>query len=100
MRHIAIFRSEGPNWVQGKGVREQPYWDEHAAFMDALFDSGAVYLAGPFAEGGSMVIYNAESVEAAVAMQQDDPWLLRGIHTDAGAREWTIFLDAREKQSG
>lgn len=100
MIHVAIFRNAGANWVQGKGVREQPYWDEHAAFMDALWDAGAVYLAGPFAEGGALVIYNAEDVASAVAMQADDPWLAHGIHTAAGAKEWTIFLDAREKQPG
>ena len=27
----------GPAWVLGKTVREQPYWTEHAAFMDRLF---------------------------------------------------------------
>ena len=43
--------------------------------MDALFDAGLVILAGPFADGsGSLVILDAESVEAARAIFQNDPW--------------------------
>jgi uncharacterized protein len=34
-----------------KSVREQTYWDDHARFMDALFDAGVVILGGPFADG-------------------------------------------------
>ncbi len=98
MKHVAVFRDIGPNWVHGTPMREQPFWDEHAVFMDRLFDSGAVYLAGPFAEGGAMVIYNAEDVATAVAMQQDDPWLLHGIQASVGAKEWTILLDSRDRQ--
>jgi uncharacterized protein YciI len=93
---IAIFRTVGANWMHGKPMREQSYWDDHAAFMNALFESGVVYLGGPFPDGGAMVIYFAESVEAAIALQQDDPWLLHAIHADAGAKEWTILLDARD----
>jgi len=31
--------SPGPAWREGKTSREQPYWTEHAAFMDQIFDS-------------------------------------------------------------
>jgi uncharacterized protein YciI len=99
MKTFAILRSAGANWIEGTPMRQQPYWDEHAAFMNALFESGAVYLGGPFPDGGAMVIYYAESIEAAVALQADDPWLKHGIHADAGAYEWTILLDIREKEA-
>lgn len=100
LKTIAIWRAAGPNWVQGTPMRQQPYWDEHAAFMDTLFESGVVYLGGPFPDGGAMVIYSAESVEAAVALQADDPWLAHGIHEEAGASEWAILLDSRDKGAG
>ena len=29
----------GPAWIEGKTVREQPYWAQHADFMDPLFES-------------------------------------------------------------
>jgi uncharacterized protein YciI len=100
LKTIAIWRSAGANWVQGKSMREQPYWDDHAAFMNALYERGVVYLGGPFPDGGAMVVYFAASVEAAIALQKDDPWLKHGIHADAGAKEWTILLDFREKEVG
>ena len=31
-------------WNPDKPVREQTYWDDHARFMDALFDAGEVIL--------------------------------------------------------
>ena len=95
---IAVFLRHGLRWNPELPVRKQAYWDEHARFMDALFDSGDVILAGPFADdSGSMVILSAESVETARAIFRDDPWAHQDILLIDQAREWTIFLDARNK---
>ena len=52
---VAVFQHPGSRWNPDKPVREQAYWDDHARFMDALFDAGEVILGGPFADGsGSM----------------------------------------------
>src|SRR5258708_12386513 len=52
----------GPAWVPGKTVREQPYWAQHAAFMDRLFENGTVVLAGPFADStASLLIVQAKT---------------------------------------
>jgi hypothetical protein len=54
---IAVFLRPGSKWNPDKPVREQAFWDDHARFMDALFDDGIVVLGGPFADGSaSMVI--------------------------------------------
>ncbi|PYT05744.1 MAG: hypothetical protein DMF60_11000 [Acidobacteria bacterium] len=93
---IAVFLRPGSQWNPDKPVREQAYWDEHARFMDALFDAGTILLGGPFADGsGSMVILEAENVEAAEAIFQDDPWTQQDVLVASEAREWTIYLDAR-----
>ena len=95
---IAVLLRPGAQWNPNKPVREQAYWDEHARFMDSLFEAGAVMLGGPFADGsGSMVILAAESVEAARAIFQDDPWAHQDILLIDQVKEWTIFLDARNK---
>jgi len=66
--------------------------------MDALFDAGTVILAGPFADrSGSMVILACDSVEAARAIFREDPWAMEDILVAFDAKEWTIFLDARDK---
>ena len=98
MKTIAVFLCRGSRWNPDLPVREQAYWDEHARFMDALFEAGAVILAGPFADGsGSMVILMAESAAAARAIFREDPWTREDVLVAGEVKEWTIFLDARAK---
>ncbi len=94
---IAVFLRHGPRWDPARGVRDQDYWDEHAAFMDALFDAGQIVLAGPFADNsGSMVILAVDSLDAARAVFQQDPWAHQDILLTADVKEWTIFMDSRK----
>jgi len=44
-----------------------------------------------------MVILAVESVEAARTIFQDDPWARHDILVAGEVKEWTIFLDARDK---
>ena len=93
---IVVFQRPGSQWNPGKSVREQAYWDEHARFIDSLFEAGKIVLAGPFADGsGSMVILAVESAAVAQALFQDDPWAQRDVLVPREVKEWTIFLDAR-----
>jgi hypothetical protein len=46
MSTFAVIREAGPDWRNG-GIYEQPAVDEHAAFMNALADSGFLIFAGP-----------------------------------------------------
>ncbi|MGH8494790.1 MAG: YciI family protein [Gammaproteobacteria bacterium] len=95
---LAVFFRHGSQWNRDLPVRGQAYWDEHAIFMDELFESGAVILGGPFADGsGSMVILTAESAEAARTIFQEDPWTRLDILVVDEVKEWTIFLDARAR---
>lgn len=95
---IAVFLRPGSKWNPDKPVREQAFWDDHAQFMDSLFEAGAVILGGPFADGsGSMVILETESLESAQAIFQNDPWAKQDVLVLDEVKEWTIFLDARDK---
>jgi uncharacterized protein YciI len=101
MKTIAVFLRPGSKWNPDLPVRKQADWDEHARFMDELFDAGNVILAGPFADrSGSMVILAAESPDAALAIFREDPWARQDILVAVDAKEWTIFLDARDKAQG
>ncbi|GHO80325.1 hypothetical protein KSD_80960 [Ktedonobacter sp. SOSP1-85] len=72
-----ILWGPGPAWVPGKTVREQPYWDQHAAFMDPLFGNGMVVLGGPFADAtGSLVVVEAENEHEVTALFAQDPFLV------------------------
>jgi len=98
---VALFLQPGPNWDLSKGVREQQFWDEHAHFVDDLFDRGLVMLAGPFGPDGTgaLVILNVETANEARAIYAADPWAHQQILLTADAKEWTIFLDCRDESN-
>lgn len=93
-----ILWGPGSAWVAGKTVREQPYWTEHAAFMDPLFENGMVVLGGPFTDAtGSLVIVEAESEQEVADVFARDPFLVHGIFALDRLKQWVLFLDARRK---
>ena len=96
--YYAALLRPGALWDPARPVREQPFWDEHARFMDALFDAGLVVLGGPFADGsGSLVVLAAESADRVRETFREDPWTRHDVLAVADVKEWTIFLDARAR---
>lgn len=94
---VTIF-TPGTNWVAGKTSREQPYWTEHAAFMDALFEDGTVIMGGPYADYSSiLVIVEASDEDTVRELFKRDPFIVQDILHLASVREWLVFLDARKK---
>ena len=93
-----ILWGPGPAWVAGKTVREQPYWGEHADFMDRLFENGTVVLGGPFADAsGSLVVVEAENEQEVADLIAQDPFVVQGIFVLRSLKQWVLFLDARRK---
>src|SRR5438093_3742516 len=90
-RFLAI-SSAGPNRDSSKGTREQPFWDEHAAFIDRLVAEGFISMGGPLVdEGGSLLIFNAEDENEVREKMKNDPWLEKGILKQEGIKRWEIF---------
>jgi len=101
VKTFVVFRSPGSRWMKGIPTREQPLWDEHAPFMDSLFDTGVILLGGPYTDhSGAMLIIQTEDETAVFGMLHDDPWETHDIQVTSSVREWLIFLDSREKPSG
>ena len=95
---FVIFFTPGTNWVAGKTSREQPYWTEHAAFMDALFEDGTVIMGGPFVDYSSIIVIIEASDENVVReLFEHDPFVVHGILHLSSVHEWLVFLDARKK---
>lgn len=91
-----ILWGPGPAWVEGKTVRQQPYWQEHADFMDRLFENGSVVLGGPFVDAtGSLLIVEAESEQEVADLVRSDPFVLHDIFVLRSLKQWQLFLDAR-----
>jgi uncharacterized protein YciI len=92
-----VFRNPGPAWVPGSPTRQQPLWDEHAAFMDRLFEQGRIVLGGPYADFSRVLLIVQASGEAeASELFRDDPWTGSGILVESEVIPWSVFLDSRQ----
>ena len=91
------FSSAGPNRDFSKDTREQPFWDEHAAFIDQLVEDGFILMGGPLIdEGGSLLIINAEDENEVRDKLKNDPWMQHGILKLESVKRWQIFIDERK----
>ena len=97
---IAI-SSAGPNRNPSKGTREQPFWDDHAAFIDQLLDEGFVLMGGPLVDEaemphGALLIVNAQDENEVREKLKNDPWFEKGILKLESVNRWQIFIDERK----
>jgi uncharacterized protein YciI len=89
--------SAGPNRELSKDTRQQPFWDEHAKFIDQLVDDGFILMGGPLVnEGGAVLIFNAEDESEVREKLKNDPWTKQGILKLESVKRWEIFIDARK----
>jgi len=94
---FVVISSGGPNRDLSKGTREQPFWDEHAEFIDQLVAQGFILMGGPLVdEGGSLLIFNAEGENEVREKLKNDPWSEHGILKLESVKRWQIFIDVRK----
>lgn len=76
MALFAIIGYDGPDSPAKRTVHRQAHLDRLAALNKA----GKVTLAGPLTDGaGSLIIIEADSLEAATAFVADDPYVTQGV---------------------
>ena len=98
MARWVIRVQRGGPWDWSRGMREQDGWDEHATYMDGIFDEGWLLLAGPL-EGDrhTMWVVEAESEEEIQRRMQEDPWSKNGMLTPLTIERWDIVMDRLPK---
>lgn len=70
-----MIREHGPQWDDGRPLREQEGWEAHAAFMERLVEEGTIVLGGPFGDGRrTLLLFEAASPQEIEARLADDPW--------------------------
>jgi uncharacterized protein YciI len=88
-----VLSEAGANRDLSIGTREQAFWDEHAAFIDALVEDRFIALGGPFPdEGGAMIVVRAKSEADVRARLEPDPWYRNDILRLAGVHRWELFI--------
>ena len=93
--------SAGPNRDFSKLTREQPFWDEHAAFIDQLVEEGFILMGGPLVDEagmphGALLIVKAENENEVRDKLKNDPWFTRGVLKLESVERWQIFIDVRK----
>ena len=96
MQTWMVTSTAGPNRDLTRDTRQQPFWDEHAAFIDGLVDNGFIFLGGPLVdEGGAVIVVRADDEASVRAVLANDPWYQNGILSLASIKRWQIFIDQR-----
>jgi uncharacterized protein YciI len=92
-RRVFVRFRAGPTWTGGS-ILDQPGWDEHAAFVDALIERGVMVMGGPFADssGSVSVLENVDEQQAREAVARD-PFLANGVFVLEDVRAWHVFVD-------
>ena len=94
---FVVISSAGPKRDPSKSTRQQPLWDEHAAFIDQLVAEGFILMGGPLVdEGGAMLIVNANDENEVREKLNDDPWYEHGILKLQSVKRWETFIDAKK----
>jgi uncharacterized protein YciI len=85
----------GPRYEHGRSPREQPCWDEHAAFIDDLAAQGRIVLAGPFADWTGALLIVRGAVDEVTAIWMADPFVIEGVFGPPRVRPWLLWVDGR-----
>ncbi len=81
-------------WESPEQMAAQPYWQEHASFMNALADSGFVQFGGPYGHDGRsiLLVVEAESEVDILERLSSDVWEVKGILKTTEIAPWWIAL--------
>ena len=94
---FVVISSAGPNRDRSMSTREQPLWNEHAAFIDQLVAEGFILMGGPLVdEGGAILIVIADDENEVREKLRKDPWYTHGILKLESVKRWQVFIDARK----
>jgi hypothetical protein len=93
MNIFAVIRTRGSAWQSSLPLKQQPEWNAHAAFMDALVCDGFVVLGGPL-EGTPdvLLVICAANPEEITERLVSDPWTESGLLRIRQITPWTIRL--------
>ncbi len=94
--YIVISRA-GAHRDLSKDSRQQPFWDEHAAYIDRLVAEGFIVMGGPLVdEGGAMLILQGTDEDGVREKLRTDPWYEHDILRLESIARWQIFIDERK----
>ncbi|MHB1509664.1 MAG: YciI family protein [Acidimicrobiales bacterium] len=95
MAYYLVTEGHGPAWEDDRPRRAQDGFAEHAAFMEALVDTGTVLLGGPVGDdvdaGDALLVVAADGEAAVHTALAGDPWL-GTVLTITSVERWSLWL--------
>jgi uncharacterized protein YciI len=65
----------------------------HRAYLTGLLEKGQLFASGPFEDGyGALIVYEADSPEAAEALMTADPFHAAGVFVRWTVRPWKVIF--------
>lgn len=94
MGYFVMINEQGPGWVDGRPMREQKGWTEHADFMNALEAEGLVVLGGPlkYARHRALLVLNSPDEQVLRKRLAEDPWMRSGVLRNLEFYPWELLL--------
>jgi len=95
MPRFVVINEQGPAWVEGRSMREQAGWTDHAAFMDALEADRTVILGGPLRGSGkhrALLVVEGPDERSVRHRLELDPWMRSGILRNVSFEAWELLL--------
>lgn len=65
----------------------------HRAYLTSLLEKGQLFASGPYEDGsGALIVYEADSPEAAEALLKADPFHAAGVFLRWNMRAWKVVF--------
>jgi uncharacterized protein YciI len=100
--YFLVRQARGPEWDASRARREQPGWDEHAAFIDRLSEDGRILLGGPIGDVDgqhAVLVVMADSEHDVLSLFADDPWLDTILRIET-VEPWTLWIGSDRMSHG
>jgi uncharacterized protein YciI len=98
---FAVTTAKDANWDCARGIREQPFFEEHGLFAVELVARGVIIFGGPVAsddeEDIALLAVEAPDEDTLRSFFDADPWIAHQVFRIKAVRPWTIWLDGRSR---
>lgn len=79
-------------YLQDAAVVEQ-HRPAHRAYLTNLLQDGKLFASGPYEDGsGALIVYEADSPDAAEALLKADPFHVAGVFLTWTLRPWKVIF--------
>jgi uncharacterized protein YciI len=92
-KRVLVVFNAGPAWGSGP-PEDQPDWEAHAEWVDALIEEGTFVMGGPLSDySGSVSLLEGLTAAEARELIATDPFVLNGVFVIESVRDWTVYVD-------